>query len=191
MIRIACAGRPGCELRLVRHKRTRRSSCALIATITVLADISTAPDRRRQQNAPRRQHAGGERNRDDVVARRPPEVLHHLPIARADQRDDPRHVARIAAHEDDVACLDGHVGAGADRDADIRGHERRRVVHAVADHRDALARALELLDLRRLVLRQHLGEHACRSRAPRDRLGNGPCVAGHHHDLDAAGRAAR
>ena len=62
------------------------------------------------------------------------------------------HVARIAPDEHDVAGFDRHVGPRADRDAHVGGHQRRRVVHAVADHRDALALPLELLDLRRLLL---------------------------------------
>ena len=67
--------------------------------------------------------------------------------------------------------------------------QRRRVVHAVADHRHALARALQLLDLRRLLLGQHLREHRVdaelAARPHRRRLR----VAGHHDDLDAARRA--
>ena len=37
----------------------------------------------RQHDAPRRKHASSERNSNDVVARCPPQVLHHLAIARA------------------------------------------------------------------------------------------------------------
>lgn len=42
----------------------------------------------------RLQHAGGERDRHDVVARGPPEVLNHLAVRRARKRDDPGDVAR-------------------------------------------------------------------------------------------------
>ena len=66
----------------------------------------------------------------------------------------------LARDERDVRRLDGDVGAGADREADVRLGQRRRVVDAVADHPDELALVLEAADLERLVLGQHLGEDA-------------------------------
>ena len=44
-------------------------------------------------------------------------------------------------HQRDVRRLHRHVGAGADGDADVRLGQRRRVVDAVADHRDDAALA--------------------------------------------------
>ena len=69
-----------------------------------------------------------------------------------------RHAVEAAADERDVGGLDRDVGAGADRDADVRLGEGRSVVDAVADHRDHLAALLQLLDPRRLVGGQHLRE---------------------------------
>ena len=43
---------------------------------------------------------------------------------------------QVAGHEREVGGLDRHVGPGPDRQAEIRLGERRRVVDAVADHRD-------------------------------------------------------
>ncbi len=53
---------------------------------------------------------------------------------------------RVAADERDVRGLDRDVGAGADRHAEVRPGERRRVVDAVADHRDPAALGLEPRD---------------------------------------------
>ena len=55
------------------------------------------------------------------------------------------HEARVAADERDVGRLDRDVGAGADGDAQVGLGERRRVVDAVADHRDPAALGLEAL----------------------------------------------
>ena len=60
----------------------------------------------------------------------------------AAERDDSRDISRIAPDQDDIACFDGHIGAGADRHGDVRGQQRRRIVDAVADHRDALSATL-------------------------------------------------
>ena len=59
----------------------------------------------------------------------------------------------------EVGRLDRDVGAGADRQAEVGLGERRRVVHAVADHRHDPALVLQPPDDRRLVRRQHLGDH--------------------------------
>ena len=46
---------------------------------------------------------------------------------------------RSPLHQRDAGAFHRHVGAGAHRDADIRGGERGRVVDAVAGHRDDVA----------------------------------------------------
>ena len=60
--------------------------------------------------------------------------------------------------------LDRHVGAGPDREPEIRLRERGGVVHAVADHRDDLAGVLQPRDLCDLVLGIDLGDRHARSR---------------------------
>ena len=80
------------------------------------------------------------------------------------------------------------VGAGADRDADIGLRQRRRVVDAVADHRDDRARGLEPRDLGGLVGGQDLGQHPIGSMptCARDRVARSRrLIAGEHPDLDA------
>jgi hypothetical protein len=77
--------------------------------------------------------------------------LVHLAQRAAADRDGGRDVERVGAHQDDVGGLDGHVGAGADRDADVSLGECGRVVDAVADHGDGAAGGMELGDLGGLV----------------------------------------
>ena len=61
--------------------------------------------------------------------------------------------------------------------------KRRRVVHAIADHRDHPAGALELGDLLRLVAGKHFRNHGVDTQLPGDSLRGGLVVSGEHHDL--------
>src|SRR3546814_8132008 len=63
----------------------------------------------------------------------------------------------VAAHEDDVSCLDGDVGAGTDGHPDVRLGKGRGVVHAIADHRHPAPSGLQLSHLGGLVAGEHLG----------------------------------
>ena len=65
--------------------------------------------------------------------------------------------AQVAGDERQVGGLDRHVGAGADRQAEVGLGERGRVVDAVADHRHDAALGLQAADRRR----------PCRRAAPR------------------------
>ena len=62
----------------------------------------------------------------------------------------------VGPHQRDVGRLDGDVGAGADRDAHVRGGEGRGVVDAVTDHADERALLLQRRDLRGLLAREDL-----------------------------------
>jgi hypothetical protein len=62
----------------------------------------------------------------------------------------------IAVHEHHVTRLDSGAGPGADRHAHVGRGGRRRVIHAVADHCDALPRTPQLLDLPCLLIRRYL-----------------------------------
>ena len=54
---------------------------------------------------------------------------------------------QLVGHQRDVGGLERGVAAGdAHRDADVGGRERRRVVDAVADHRERAVARRELLD---------------------------------------------
>ena len=123
-----------------------------------------------QQDPPCGENASGERDGDDVVAGGPPQVLDHLAIGGLAQFDDRWHVARVAAHEYDVAGLDRDVRPCADGDADVGREQRRSVIDTVTHHRDALALGLQLLDLCHLVLGQYLGEDGVDVEFLRDRV---------------------
>jgi hypothetical protein len=70
-----------------------------------------------------------------------------------------------------------HVGAGADRDAQVGLSERRSIVDAVADHRHLLSRLLEVGDSTRLVTGQHLRNDRRDAELATDALRRRPVVA--------------
>ncbi len=112
-----------------------------------------------------------------------PDVAHRRP-AQAAGADQP---AQIAVDQRDAGALHRHVGAGAHRDADVGLRQRRRVVDAVAGHRDATPLALQALHDRRLLLRQHLGFDGVDAELARHGLGGRAAVAGQHHDAQPFG----
>jgi hypothetical protein len=78
------------------------------------------PDRRRKDDAPVREHAGRERNSDDVIPGRLGEVLDHFAVARLREVDHAGHIAGITAHQYDVPCFDCYFSSGTDSNPDIR-----------------------------------------------------------------------
>ena len=91
---------------------------------------------------PMGRYTGGEGNRDDVVPGGPPQVLDHLAIGDATERDDPGHVAWIASHQHNVTGFDGDIRSGSNRDPDICRGEGRGIVYAIANHRDPFSSVL-------------------------------------------------
>ena len=70
--------------------------------------------------------------------------------------------------------------------------QRRRVVDAVARHRDDAPCGLQPLHLAAFCVGQHLGDHLVDGRASRATAARGgPAVAGDHDDAHAVARAAR
>ena len=119
------------------HLRRRR---LLLTTLTELSAIAALATTGLSSDAEsRKQHAGGDRNSDDVVDHRPEEILANRAHRSARQRNRVGDAAEVGTHERDLARVDRDVGAGADGDADVRPRQRRRVVDAVADHRDHAA----------------------------------------------------
>src|SRR5260370_22414239 len=84
---------------------------------------------------------------DAVEAEGESYILHHLAIAVAADLAGFRDQVEPRPQDDDVGRFDCDIGAGAGAEcyADIRLHQRRGVVDAVADHR-YLAPFLELAD---------------------------------------------
>ena len=85
-----------------------------------ISGLSAKPDRC--------ERAGGDRDRQAVVARRPAEVLPFLPPGAAIDRDRGGDGKGVGAHQHHVGDLDGNVSNGGDRDTDIGLGERGRVV---------------------------------------------------------------
>src|SRR5699024_9058604 len=84
---------------------------------------------------------------------------------------------QVPAHERDVGGLNGDVGAGAHRQAQVGLGQRRGVVDAVADHRDDLPLALQAGDDVDLVLGQNLGDDLLDADLGGDPPGDGLVVA--------------
>ena len=74
---------------------------------------------------------------------------------------------------------------------DLRLRQRRRVVDAVARHRDEPALGLEALDRVRFLIRQHLRHDVVDAETARHRLRGRAVVAGQHDDLQALGVQCR
>src|SRR5947209_5961975 len=117
---------------------------------------------------PANQQTPRDRNGDEVISARPNEILHHLSVGCSRQLDCPDYVARIATHEHDSRGFNRDVRSRTDRDSYIGGGQGRRVVHAVADHRDLVATSLKALYCRSLVSGKHLGCDFIDSETPSD-----------------------
>src|SRR4051794_30309249 len=77
-----------------------------------------------------------ERERRDVVGERPEQIAFDRRERPAREADRVARRAEVTANERQVARLDRDVCARAEREPEIGLRERRRVVDAVADHRD-------------------------------------------------------
>ena len=99
--------------------------------------------------------------------------------------DDLDQLRRVRVEVDHVARLAGGLRAGVHRHADVGLSERRRVVGAVAGHRDQPALALLVADQLELALRRGLGEEVVDARLVGDLGGGERVVAGDHHGPDA------
>jgi hypothetical protein len=77
------------------------------------------------------------------------------------------------------------IGAGAHRDADLRLRQGRRVVDAVARHRDEPPLPLQLLHDVDLLFRKYLRLDALDPELLRNRSSGRPAVSGEHDDVDA------
>ena len=97
---------------------------------------------------------------------------------------------QVAAHERDVGRLDGHVGAGAHRDADVGLGQGRRVVDPVADHGHDTAVGLQALDLASPSPPEAPRRAPARCRPGRDGRRGRSTIAGQHDHVEPAPRSA-
>jgi hypothetical protein len=121
-------------------------------------------------------HVVGDRERGQRAARHQ-ELLADL--------DDLDQLGRIGVEIDHVAGLARGLRAGIHGDADIGLRQRRRIVGAVAAHRDELALRLLVADEPQLVLGRGLRQEVVDAGFRRNRGGGHRIVAGDHHRADA------
>ena len=103
----------------------------------------------------------------------------------------PPSLVLAARHEADRehvpgSRFNGDVRSRADRDAHVSRNESWRVVHAVTNHRHALSATLQLFDLARLLLGEHLGEHGVNSELGGDGFSDRPSIPRHHDHFKVA-----
>ncbi len=118
---------------------------------------------------------GRERHRRDVVGKRPEEVPADRRERAAADRNRVRDAREVALHERAGRRLDRDAGSGAHRDAHVGRVKRRRVVDAVADHRDpraALAQRARTED-EGANAPQRIAEDRGRSKADRPHVATG------------------
>ena len=99
----------------------------------------------------------------------------------------PDDAPQVAFDECDAGAFHRHVGAGAHGDADVGLGQCRRVVDAVAGHRDHVPFGLKPLDHLPFLLGQHLGPDLVDPEFPRHGLGGRAAVAREHDDSQALG----
>lgn len=131
------------------------------------------------------ENTGGDGQRDRVVTDGQAEVLAHLTQGAPSDSQSRGDVERVGAHQDEVSGLDGHVGARADGDTEVRPGKGGRVVDTVADHGHLSTTPLKLGYPGGLVAGEHLGDDGVDAQSLRDPCGGGLVVAGEHDDLDA------
>jgi hypothetical protein len=81
------------------------------------------------------------------IPQRPPRQASGLP-----------NLGQLATHEHDVRARHGYVSPAAHGDTDVGANQGRGVVHAVANHSNALTAPLQIGYDPILVLGQHLGD---------------------------------
>ena len=128
--------------------------------------------------------ACGQRNADDIVDKRPEQILVDIPQGSPAEPDSRRHIQKAALHEHHIRRVNGHVRAGANGDARIRPGQGRGIVDAVAYHGD-LALGLQLPDYSLLAVRQDPGNDLVHSGLGPDGLSCALVIAGEHDHLNA------
>jgi hypothetical protein len=124
---------------------------------------------------------GGQRNGDDVIARRPEEILDYLPVRCSRKLQDCKYVPRVAAHEDYIRRLDRYVRPRANRDAKVGFDQRRRVIDAITDHGHSETVRFGLPYPLHFLMRQSFGKILVESKSRGDRPGDLFRIASDHH----------
>ena len=94
-------------------------------------------------------------------------------------------VKQIVSDENRARALDCHVGARADSNAQVRLRQSRRVVYAVADHRNFFSLSLKIFNRLRFVFRKNARDNFFYAEALSDCVRGAFVVARQHDDIDA------
>ena len=130
------------------------------------------------------EQTGSQGNPHAVVEESPEQVLVDVPQCGPAHADGGGHIGKAALHQHHVRRVDGHVGARADGDADIRPGQGRGIVDAVAHH-GHLSLLLQLADDALLAVREHTGDDLVHAGLGADGLGGALVVSGEHDHSDA------
>src|SRR6185437_14681229 len=113
------------------------------------------------------QHSRSDGYAEHVVCEREKEILANIAHGGAAEPSRANDGSQVALHQRNSSRFDGDVRARAHRNANIRRRECRRVIDAIARHRNASALRLQPLHHFRFVLRQHFGDHFVDSKSAR------------------------
>lgn len=100
------------------------------------------------------------------------------------QFDGVWHGSRITADERHVSRFNGDISSGPDREADIGGGQRGRIVDSVADHADSAAGRLQRADDVGLLAGQSFGFDQRDAEFVRDVFYNGQPIAADEAGVD-------
>ena len=103
-------------------------------------------------DAERIEHAGSQRNANEVVDESPEKVLCNHPHRALTQVEGAGNVAQVIAHERHLCHIHRHIGASPNGHAHVGQGQRLRVVDAVTNHGYGVTFALQLAHKVLLVL---------------------------------------
>ena len=137
-----------------------------------------------QRETKRDKQAGGQRDADSIVEKCPEQILMDISQRGSAQADRCGHIAETALHQHDIGRIDGHIGPGTDRDADIRAGQGRRIIDPIAHHGN-FALFLQLTDHVFFAVWQDPGDHFIHAGLAADRLCRAGIISGEHDHTDA------
>ena len=107
-----------------------------------------------------------------------------IPQRCAAQTDGCRHIAQTAFHQNDIRCIDCHIGSCTDGDTGICSCQCRCIIDSISDHRHFALR-LQAADHAFLSIRQYSGDHFIHTCLYTDRTGCLLIVPGKHNHTDS------
>ena len=135
-----------------------------------------------------KEHPCRNRNTDNIIDKRPKQILLDVSDNRFAESDGSGYVHQIAFHQNDISRFHGDIGSRTDGNSHIRSCKGGRIVDTVTYHGDLLTFALQTADLLLFILRIHFGYCSRRAHLTTDRFCGLGVVTGKHNDLDTHSR---